>query len=71
MATNNFNYYIKLYKNIPTEPFNKTELINRKQKFLLMLKSYMKDILNTTLEGIKHLNNDNISQQYIKFINSL
>jgi hypothetical protein len=31
----------------------------------------MKDILNTALEGIKHLNNDNISQQYIKFINSL
>ena len=31
----------------------------------------MKDILITALEGIKHLNNDNISQQYIKFINSL
>ena len=31
----------------------------------------MKDILNTALEGVKHLNNDNISQQYIKFINSL
>jgi hypothetical protein len=31
----------------------------------------IKDILNTALEGIKHLNNDNINQQYIKFINSL
>jgi hypothetical protein len=31
----------------------------------------IKDILNTVLEDIKHLNNDNISQQYIKFINSL
>lgn len=50
MATNNFNYYIKLYKNIPTEPFNKTELINRKQKFLLMLKSYIKDILNIDID---------------------
>ncbi len=31
----------------------------------------MKEILNNALEGIKHLNNDNVSQQYIKFINSL
>lgn len=31
----------------------------------------MREILNIALEGIKHLNNDNISQQYIKFINSL
>lgn len=31
----------------------------------------MKDILKTTLEDIKHLNNDNNNEQYIKFINSI
>jgi hypothetical protein len=31
----------------------------------------MKEILKTALEDIKYLNNDNINEQYIKFINSL
>ena len=31
----------------------------------------MKEILKTALEDIKHLNNGNINQQYIKFINLL
>ena len=31
----------------------------------------MKEILKTALEDIKHLNNDNINEQYKKFINSL
>jgi len=31
----------------------------------------MKEILKTALEDIKHLNNDNINERYIKFLNSL